>query len=212
LVSKYHDKKNSQPGPFFDDHDFINVNDVDTPWEKSKKSGELIEKIAWYSNANWFKIPILKFAGTDPFQLKLGFKRWLRDSDLNNHYKSIFRYRPSFSFICDNVEKNNGVILWMGFYNPDGGLLKVTFGHYIAVAGVNRDGAIAISDPYVDNDNPIPEGKGLDYHNNASIVSHDHYTIESNPPCLLFSNWWLPDYPLGDGALILGAIVISQIK
>lgn len=210
LINKYNDFKNPIPGPFDDDHNFNNVNDVNSPWTKTKDSGELIEKLAWYSDTTWFKISIFSMAGTDPIQMKLGFKRWLRDSDLQNHYRFKIYFRPSFSLICDQVQNNHGVILDIAFYNPEMKFLPFKFGHYVSVAGVNINGGIAFSDPYFDKDFPLPEEEDWTYHNNPSIVSHDHYIVSNDSPCRLFSNWWLTEY--GNGALIFCAVVISQIK
>jgi hypothetical protein len=213
LISKYTDLEKPIPGPYNDDHGFDNVNDVNTSWKKTKNSGEFIEKLAWYCDTTWFKIPLFKMAGTDPIQMKLGFKKWLRDAGLKNHYKFNLYTRPSFSFICDHVQNNDGVILEIAFYTPSQVRLKsFTFGHYVAVAGIKRDGGISISDPFRDKDFPLPEGKDYSYHNNASIVSHDHYNIlYDSPSWWFFSDWWIPDYPEA-GALIRSAIVISQVK
>ena len=212
LVGKYIDLENQIQGNYKNDHSFENVNDVNTPWEKNKDSGELIERLAWYCDTSWFKIPFFKIAGTDPFQMKIGFHLWLRDVGLINHYKFNIYFRPSFSLVCNNVQNNNGVILLIGFYTPQARLISFRFGHYVAVAGVNRNGGIALSDPFVDKDFPLPEGKDYSYHNDASIVSHDHYEIQYCSPSRLFSDWWIPDYPSKGGALILCAIVISQVK
>ena len=212
LISKYTDLEKPIPGPYNDDHGFDNVNDANTSWKKTKKSGELLEKLAWYCDTTWFKIPFFRLPGTDPIQMKLGFKKWLRDAGLKNHYNFSLYIRPSFSFICDHVQNNDGVILNMAFYTPGERLVSFRFGHYVSVAGIKRDGGIALSDPYVDKDFPLPEGKDYGYHNDAGIVSHDHYNISYDSPLLFFSDWWIPDYPLGDGVLIRSAIVISQVE
>lgn len=212
LVSKYTNFENPISGPNNDDHLFENVNNVNTSWKQNKESAELIEKLAWYCDISWFKIPFFKIPGVDPFQMKLGFKKWLREAGLKNHYKFKLYFRPSFSLVCDHIENNDGVILMMAFYTPESRLLSFTFGHYVAVAGVNREGGIAISDPFYDKDTPIPKGEDFTYHNNASIVSHDHYNISYDSPTLFFSDWWLPDYLGASGGLISCAIVISQEK
>lgn len=212
LVSRYIPSENLNLKLSIDDHDFNNVNNVNTQWNKNKDSGELIERIAWYSNINYFKIPLFGGPGIDPLGLIIGFKKWLRASDLKDHYSIAFNFRPSFTSVCDHIEDNKGVLLWIASYHPENTFKHFKFGHHVSVAGIKRDGGIALSDPYLNNDSPIPDGEDYTYHNNASIVSHDHYNVTYDCPCCLFSDWWMPDYPAAEGCLICGEIVISQLK
>jgi len=208
LVRKYH--SNDLPGFFADDHDFNNVNDVNTPWIQKKNNIELIEKIAWYSNINWFKTPFISRAGMIPLQMKFGLKRILLDSHLFFNYKIRIYHRPSFSLIYDSIKNNKGVVLQLALYVPGLNEKGYGFGHYVSVAGVNRYGGIALSDPYYDIDNPLEKKEDYTNHNNASNVSHDKYYISYDSPFQIFSDWWLPDYPMDEGALIFSAIIISQ--
>jgi hypothetical protein len=52
LVRDYNAPSNPHPGPYSDDHNINNVNDILTTWnpENSEYGNELIEKIAWYTD------------------------------------------------------------------------------------------------------------------------------------------------------------------
>ena len=94
-------------------------------------------------------------------------------------------------------------------------IIPFDWGHAVSVAGINpKEGKIALSDPMFDKDNPLPNPEKEYYtlHNNASIVSHDRYIVNFSSPYPLLASWWLPDYPVRDGALIYGAIIISEIN
>lgn len=139
-----------------------------------------------------------------------GLNKYLKDVDLQNDYQVKILFYPSFSTIESHVRNNDGVSLWLMWYDED----EQTYssGHNVAVAGINPDGYIAFSDPWYNEMNP--QSSHSDY-NDASIVSHDILEVDFNPPMnpFLFS-WWLPDYGYGykDGVVIYNALVISDIS
>ena len=211
LVRDYYAPGTQNPGPYSDDHNFNNVNDLQTSWGKFRKNGELIEKIASYVNTNWYKIPILSLAGTGHFQMKWGIKKWFRDVGLQHRFNVKIAFKPSFSLIAERLQQNQGVILSIAFYNSHSKLLPLTFSHYVTVAGINLNGSIALSDSLRDIENPLPDGTDYTLHNNASIVSHDRYDVNFTSPYPWLASWWLPDYPVRDGALIFSAVIISEV-
>ena len=82
-------------------------------------------------------------------------------------------------------------------------------GHYVSVAGVNQnDGYIALSDPYLNVQNPDPTP---DEHRDAAVVSHDIYKIESTQPNVLKASWWCPGYGF-TGGYVTYALVISEVN
>jgi hypothetical protein len=95
----------------------------------------------------------------------------------------------------------------MRFYIPGLDFAILTY-HYVAVAGINPDGFIALSDPLWDNTNAT-ENPAL--HNNPNIVSHDIYQVNFTTPHPAMSSWWIPEYAHHRRVLITKAIIISEI-
>jgi hypothetical protein len=212
LVPDFNAPSTPNPGPNSDDHNFNNVNDLETPWEEDK-SGELVEVLAYYCNINFFKSPLIRLflpslLGTTPILIYLGLNKYIRDVGLEEDYNVKIIYFPSFSTIVEHVLNNDGVLLGVYWYNEN--KLGYDGGHAVSVAGINPVGYIAFSDPYFNEMNPQPSPS--DY-NDASIVSHDIWEVDLNPPVYpsLFS-FWLPDYGDIDGALVYDAIIISDIS
>jgi hypothetical protein len=87
--------------------------------------------------------------------------------------------------------------------------MPLIFGHYVAVAGVNSNGYIAISDPEWDITNETDDPT---LHNDPSIVSHDIYKIDNSPPFPKISRWWIPEFERHRRVLVLGAVIISEIE
>ena len=211
LVKEYEIPSDPAPGPNKDDHDYNNVNDPSTPWDGSDDSGELIEQIANYVDIFWYKIPFLYVEGTDRFSLANGAREWIKDAGLEDEYKVENIYKPSFELIKDRVMKNQGVILRLGCYIPDMNILfPLLFGHSVAVAGVNPDGYLAISNPISDIANPCND---TTLHNNPGIVSHDIYKIDENTPYPTISKWCIPEFGrFHINVIVIAAIIISEIE
>jgi len=212
LVQDYCPLGIPNPGPNSDDHNFNNVNDNQTSFPIIGGTGELIERIAFYTNRQ--KNTLLpKFLGPfngpyNALMLYLGANKWFRKSGLKNQYSIKVKIKPKFSFIDECVRNNKGVILGLLGYDPEVEPFGTIWGHFVAVAGVNSSGKIAFSDPVRDRLNPSLDPAE---HNNASIVSHDIYNISLDSPWPLISDCFLPNYSK-ESVYIPLAIVISQIE
>lgn len=207
LVSNYNAPGTPEPGPHSDDHNFNNINDLQTSLDGKIQNGELIEQLAWYVNNDRCRIPILTIPGTSRLDMKWGTKKWIRDAGLQNNFKVESIVKPSFSTINERLRNNEGIILQLGFYIPGFELFPIIFQHYVAVAGINSNGYIALSDPDWDLVNPNSDST---LHNDASIVSHDVYQVNFTSPCPLISSWWIPNYAVHRRVVVIGAIIISE--
>jgi hypothetical protein len=213
LVQDYHATGTPIPGPHSDDHNYNNVNDNQTPFLRFRRNGELIERIAWYTNRqkDMIRYSLLGPLGGlfNAFKLLYGTKKWLLDCHLQKNYSVRAVFKPSFPSIIAALQKESGVILGIigAGKNPYYESKPFRWGHFVAVAGINPQGYIALSDPYRDIMNPSSNPYE---HNNASIVSHDRWQVNFTSPYPRVASWWLQDYY--DGALINCAIIISQLS
>ena len=206
LVRDYNALGVTNPGPHSDDHNFNNVNDLQTPWDRKTNNGELIEQIAWYVNTDKCRNPIITIYGTSLYNMISGVKKWIKDAELQDEFKVEVIFKPSFYTINERLRNNDGILLRFGKCIFDFKLSPLLFHHYIAVAGINSDGYIAISDPGWDKANPCSDPT---IHNDASIVSHDIYKVNLTSPSPLLSSWWIPEYAVYKGVVIISAIIIS---
>jgi hypothetical protein len=206
LVKDYHAPGTPESGSYSDDHSFNNVNDNQTAWHRFRRSGELIERIAWYTNrqkdALWYKMLGPLNGPYNGLKFYLGAKIWLRETGLEEQFTVKIIVKPDFFIINEHVRNNDGVILALAGYVPGFGI----WGHFVAVAGINPSGYIAFSDPVEDVMNPSLNPAE---HNNASIVSHDTYKVNFTSPRPRMSSWCLSGY-FEEGALVLGAVIISE--
>ena len=208
LVSNYNPPGLPLPGPFSDDHNFNNVNDLSTSWKQHFLSGELIERLATYVNIYWHTIPFITISGTDRFHLAAGAKKWIKDAGLEKEYHVENIFRPSFSLICERLQKNQGIILRLGYYITDISIIfPLLFAHYVAVAGIHPEGYISISDPEWDISNPCSDPT---LHNNPQFVSHDTYPIELSTPYPTISSWSIPSFERHRRVIVIAAIIISE--
>ena len=60
-------------------------------------------------------------------------------------------------------------------------------------------------------DSPLLNGVDYTLHNDASIVSHDRYDVNFTSTSSWLASWWLPDYPVWEGAVLFGAVIISEV-
>ncbi|MFH1100579.1 MAG: hypothetical protein V1726_00885 [Methanobacteriota archaeon] len=210
LVRDYSAPGSPQPGPYSDDHNFNNINDPQTRWDGGDGNKELIEQLAWYTNTNFCRTPLIKgFGGTHNFFMKRGAEQWIKDAGLQDDYHVEVLVKPSFDTIVERVRNNEGVLLRLAFYIPLMKYLSVLSYHFIAVAGVNGNGSIAVSDPEWDVVNPSEDPT---LHNNASIVSHDTYQVNFTSPYPRISSWWIPQYAHHRRVVITHAVIISETK
>ena len=208
LVQTYHKQTTSDPGPNPDDHNYNNVNDNSTPWNRFRRNGELIERIAWYTNrqkdAHWTKLLLRSLRGPfNAFKLIYGTIRWLRETNQLKSYTVRILYKPDFTTINNCLRKDNGIVLGINSLDDNGNVLG---GHFVSVAGINTSGYIAFSDPFFDITNPSSNPAE---HNNASIVSHDIYEVNFTSPYPKISKWWIPGYSKR-GCFIPFAMTISD--
>ncbi|MBN2598926.1 MAG: hypothetical protein JXA75_00175 [Candidatus Thermoplasmatota archaeon] len=203
------------PGPFSDDHNYNNVNDATTSWKRGKGPKELIEQLAWYCNSDYCRYPFIRgIFGTFQKYLENGARQWIVDAGLQDQYRIEAVYHPEFSLICDHIQQNDAVVVLFVFYRPHAQVFPTfRISHYCAVAGVNPDGYIALSDPIQNIQNPGPSPAE---HNDAGIVSHDIYAINFSCPLPEKASWWIPQYyPFGSiklGGLPTYALIISEIE
>ncbi len=210
LVRNYVSTDKQEPGPSLDDHNYNNINDQQTPWNGVLGEKELIERLAWYTNTNFCRnILIRGFGGCFNFHMKKGIEKWIKDAGLQDEYNVETIFKPSFSTINDRLRNNEGILLRLGFYIPSFRALSILTHHYIAVAGVNSNGSIAVSDPEWDMKNPC---KDPTKHNDAGIVSHDVYQVNFTTPYPRLSSWWIPEFSIYRRVVVTHAIIISEIN
>jgi len=202
------------PGPNTDDHNFNNVNDLQTRWRLGRGGKELIETLAWYCNTNFCQFPLLRLsAGTWAKYLEQGAKQWIQDAGLEEHYRVEAIWKPEFSLIVDRVQHNSGVILNLLLYNSNAIFFETFLGHYVAVAGINPNGSIALSDPFQNEANPTPTPRE---HNDANVVSYDIYLLNFSSPFPDKASWWIPEYfnfvIKRFGGIPQFALIISEIE
>jgi C1A family cysteine protease len=132
--------------------------------------------------------------GTDVMDMQQGIRDYLNATGYNNSYYEVTVKGPNFSWIEEEVERCEDVVLLLGFWQyewvgpgPDDYYWWRVGGHYVTVAGVNSMGLqLGISDPYFDNaeaggpgvipvPHPYPHGSGI--HNDTQYVSHDIYNV-----------------------------------
>jgi hypothetical protein len=214
LVGKYYAPGTPTPGPYLDDHNFNNVNDLKTRWNHGRGAKELIETIAWYCNTNFCRYPFVRgSAGTFAKYLEAGARKWIQDAGLQDRYTIEGIWRPDFSLIVDKIHNNSGVIVNLLLYNSNALVFQTFLGHYVAVAGIHPNGMIALSDPFQNVANPLPSPAE---HNDASIVSHDCYPVNFTSPFPEKASWWIPEYfDFGVkrvGGIAQYAMIVSEIE
>jgi hypothetical protein len=212
LVSNYNTLGTPIPGPKLDDHNFNNVNDLATRWRHGRGAKELIEQLAWYCNTNFCRYPFIRgYAGTHAAFLEKGAKQWISDAGLQDHYTVEGIWNPDFSLIVDKLQNNSGIILNLLLYNSEAIIFQTFLGHYVAVAGINQNGSIALSDPFQNAADPSPTPSE---HNDANIVSHDIYLVNFTSPLPEKASWWVMEYfDIGVkkfGGLAWYALIISE--
>jgi hypothetical protein len=192
LVSNYNTLGVPTPGPKIDDHNFNNVNDLETRWKHGRGAKELIEMLAWYCNTNFCRFPFIRgYAGTSAAFLEKGAKQWIQDAGLQDHYTVEGIWKPDFSMIVERLHNNSGIILNLLLYNSNAIIFQTFLGHYVAIAGINPNGSIALSDPFQNAANPSPTPIE---HNNANIVSYDIFSVNFTSPFPEKASWWLMEY------------------
>ncbi|KYK23635.1 hypothetical protein AYK25_06525 [Thermoplasmatales archaeon SM1-50] len=215
LVRDYHPPEPYNPGPYTDDHNFDNVNDNETQWDRNKSKGEFIDLLAWRIYGYFLKGGIIITKISNPIiRLTLHglriiwcMKSWIRSAGLQNNLNATFHFKPNFSMIDQKIRNGDGIVLGIFGAGSDPGLPPKPFqwGHCVALAGINSNVQIAISDPIRNVQNPSNDEFE---HNDAYYVSHDIYIVNFTSPYPQLASFWLPNY--GNGALCSVAIIISE--
>lgn len=214
LVINYNAPGFPAPGPWVDDHNFNNVNDLNTSWNNGKGAKEFIEKLAWYCNTNFCQRPLIRgFAGTYSEYLEEGAKQWIEDAHLQDYYLVEAVWQPDFFMLNKKLHNNTGIILNLLFYNQKSLFFSTFLGHYVAIAGINQNGSIALSDPFQNRANPAPNPVE---HNDANVVSYDLYHVNFTSPFPEKASWWIQNYfHIGMwtfGGIAHYALIISEIE
>lgn len=214
LVCLYSTSASPTPGPYADDHNYNNVNDLETPWRQGYGEKEFVETIAWYCNTNFCRYPFIRgFAGTYAQYLEEGARQWILDAGLQDHYVIEAVRQHDFSLIVEKLRNNSGIILNFLFYNPKAIVFETFLGHYVAIAGIQSNGSIAVSDPYQNTANPTPTPYE---HNDANIVSYDVYPVNFTSPFPEKASWWIEEYfHIGGwtfGGIATYALIISEVE
>jgi hypothetical protein len=214
LVRDLHAPSVPIPGPLSDDHNFNNVNDLQTPWKHGRGAKELIENLAWYCNTNYCQNPLIRgIAGTYAQFLEEGAKQWIIDAGLEDHYTIESVWNPDFSMLVEKLQNNSGIIINFHFYNSKVKLYPRFLAHYVAVAGINGNGSIAIADPVQNVANPDPSPS---QHNDANVVSYDIYPVNFTSPLPEKASWWIEEYyqigVMHFGGLAQYALIISETE
>lgn len=176
-----------QPG--IDDHDPLNVGGG--PPGPAGPPG-LVDELARLMNTDGLQ------AGTTITDLVAGLDAYLHIHGMATQFYTETVQKPTFEYVCDEVERSEDVVLLIGFWEyieaPEPAWLRWG-GHYVTVAGVDRDYRhIAFSDPYLDSAENLWSGQVLSgtliphypphpavpdpiIHNDAGNVSHDIYQV-----------------------------------
>lgn len=207
LVPNFNAPGTPNPGPYPDDHTKNNVNDPLTSWNNGIGATELIETLARYCNTNFCSSPLLRLVwmGTTPWQLQRGAAHWLADSGKTDRYLLESYRSPSFPLVSNAVCNDSVVILFLLLSTKDG-VPVPTRSHYVAVAGVDPTGAVALCDPICNKDNP---GPSPEEHNDAAVVSYDYYPINRTAPFPVAS-WWIENMYDTLGGIPCYALIMSE--
>jgi len=215
MDSRFEDP-NSPPPPTISDS-FVMVTRYDMTWDDHdpQNAPPFIEDLAWYMDTDGIRTGF-PHKGTNVLDMHSGIIQYLTNRGL---YPRLFEVNlmemPPFGLVEYEIERCEDVILLLGLWQFQEPGVWVRFGgHYVTAAGVWSDiGAIAFSDPYIDNAEVtglgriLPPGHGPHadptVHNNATFVSQDtHYIAEGSPsPGGL---WFIPDYYLTDWLMFQG--------
>jgi hypothetical protein len=232
LVQDYHAPGISVPGPYSDDHNYNNINDLETPWnpDQSLFGNEFIERLAWYCDTNGCQSGSEEL-GTTVININNGFTSWTRDKGLRQHFRSeIFTMLSgtqdikklpeylkyftepipmqdeiTFEEFASRIETGECAAILIYIYDYSGNYI---YGHWVTVAGVNSAlQQIAISDPYIDITNPTND---YTLHNDAAIVSHDIYEINTTIPSPHNGLWCFEEYESNRHTITAAVVFYTQ--
>ena len=149
---------------------------------------------------------------TSPIQTKLRFDNTqgnlLGENDIDSLQQRVTIDEDfTFQSICSRITNGSFIILGVNGYDSDKTLY---FSHWVTVAGIHpSQSQIALSDPYFDT---INHTNDFTLHNDAAVVSHDIYTVNTTSPYPDAPDlWWLEGYLPDLYAVVLAAFIITPI-
>ena len=121
---------------------------------------------------------------------------------------SLIKEDFTFEYIADRVKDGSFVVLGISSYDDE---KNIHFSHWTTIAGVSTSlSQIALSDPYFDVTNRTND---FTLHNDAAIVSHDIYTVNTTSPFPEEADyWWLEGYLPNLYSVIPAALIITPLE
>ncbi len=231
LVSDFQPPNTPDPGPYTDDHNYNNVNDLVTPWDQPRNifGNELVEKLAWEVDTNGCRTKLAKF-GTSARDLYHGCTKWMKNNGLDAFFKvelqqsslggeqdvsktpsvrtgKLLSVGLEFEQFAAQIEAGSYAAILIFIYDHQG---EYIFGHWITVAGINKtEHRIIVSDPYFDRENPTNDPL---LHNNVAIVSHDQYHINTTNPFSEDGSWWIEEFVPNCYTIVSAVVVITPLS
>ena len=218
IVQDYNAPSTPDPGPEYDDHNFNNVNDPESQWDREEMiiGNELIEKAGWYCDTGGIRTGNPDLCGTWPWQMHMGAILWLKDCGLEDYFEIInhtahlpidhldnpdnyINENLRFEQIVHHVMQGHFVNLVIHTYRSNGDFFT---GHFVSIAGINIEtGEIAYSDPYRDMEQYFSPSQ----HNDAAKISHDIYQTRNASPSfeIVAHSGWTSYTTLVDAAVII---------
>jgi len=95
LVLNYHAQGDSNPGPYTDDHNVNNVNDLASSWDQDESifGNELVERVAWYVDTNGCRTGG-DIWGTNLNSMYLGVQKWFECVGLSQYFQVEMTFLP----------------------------------------------------------------------------------------------------------------------
>jgi C1A family cysteine protease len=181
------------PPPTINDHYGL-VTNFSNPWDDHNASNvmPLVNNLSWLMDTDGQRTGI-PHNGTDVMDMQQGIRDYLNATGYAANYNETTVKGPNFSWIEEEVERCEDVVLLLGFWQyeeiePGEWYWWRVGGHYVTVAGVNSNTSqLGISDPYWDISVPAA-GPGV--HNDTQYVSHDIYNVIQFIPGPGFPPYW----------------------
>jgi hypothetical protein len=120
---------------------------------------------------------------------------------------STVQEKLTFHSLASKIQNGSFVVLGINGLDDT---QRIHFSHWVTVAGVNiPQSQIALSDPYFDRAQATTDPT---VHNDAAIVSHDIYTVNTTSPFPEEADyWWLEGYLSNLYSVIPAALIITPI-
>ena len=217
IVVDYNAPSAPDPGPHYDDHNFNNVNDLASHWDREEMiiGNELIEKAAWYCDTQGIRSGKNKI-GTCAPDMHEGATMWFQDCGLSEYFEirsysadlpldhldnpdNYINENLRFEQIANHIIQGHLVNIIIKTYRSNGNFFT---GHFVTIAGINVEtGEIAYSDPYRDMEQYFSPSQ----HNDAAQISHDIYETRNASPSfeVIAHGGWTTFTTLVDSAVII---------